>query len=132
MIVLTNSLEQTVAVGDAIIFDTVLEKAGSCECTRNTNTSVKICGKGFYNIHYHASVAGSTSGKQLELQIGGESMTGGVMDIPPAGTPITVSVTVPIRVCCRDYNRVRVINSGTEPVTIAAGSIFYIEKLCCS
>ena len=77
MIELSNTIAQTVAVGQSITFDTTLLKTGCAECHRRNTGSVKLCAKNaIYQVNFNANVTGATAATpvQLNIQLGGDTI----------------------------------------------------------
>ena len=89
MISLSNTTDQTVAVGQSITFNTVLLKSkNGAECHRKNSGSVKLCARpATYEVHFAANVTGATAGTavQLSLAIGGETINESTMEARRAG-----------------------------------------------
>lgn len=134
MIELSNSAEVTVAPGAAVPFDRVLLNSGCRECfNRMVPTSVKLRGKGIYDIEFHGNVTSTTAGDALVLSVavGGSPLVQTTMNATPAaaGTLVNVSAGTYLRNCCCDLDRISVVNTGTTPLTLAANSSFRIAHL---
>lgn len=133
MIAVSISQEQTVAVGQPIIFDTAtLRTRCGAECWRDNTASVKMTANGIYDVSFHANVTGATAGTpvQLQLQTGGVSVPEGLMIYTPAVADAigNVGVDIPVRNCCCDYDRITIVNTGTEPVIVSAGATLFIRR----
>lgn len=135
MISLSNTTAQTVAVGQSITFDTVLLKSkNGAECHRKNSGSVKLCAKcGTYEVHFGANVTGATAGTpvQLSLAIGGETINESTMIYTPATANAVgnVSTDIPVANCCCDYDRITVVNTGTEPVIVSANPVLFVHRI---
>lgn len=133
MIALTNTTAQTLQPGQAITFDQVLTHTGCGECYRQNTSSIKMRGCGVYDVHFSGNIGGPTAATpvQLSIQVGGATLQGSLMISTPAAADDlnNVAKTLPVRNCCDDYDRLTVVNTGTVPVTVGAGSIFYVHRL---
>lgn len=132
MIVLTNTVEQTVDSGQAIIFDETILHTGCGECHRKNTGSVKMRGNGIYNVFFAANVGGTTAATpvQLSIQIGGATLA----ETTRVSTPAAVGDLNPlatgtlVRNCCGDYDRLTVVNTGTVPIVVGANSVFEVRR----
>lgn len=135
MIVLSNSLEQTLAVGESIVFDKVLIHSGCGECHRENTSSVKMIHKGDYHIEFHGNIGATTetTPAQLTISVGGEALpeTTMISVSTAAGDINNVGSATIVKNCCCDYSRITVTNNGTVPVNIDANSALVIYRICC-
>lgn len=133
MISLTNSAAQTLAAGASMTFDTVVFQSGAGECFRKGTGSVKLRSNGIYEIHFHAAISSATAGgtAKLILQQGGVTIPEANMQTvsTAANDAHSVSVNVPVRNFCGDYDRITVVNAGTEAVTIEAAPELFIKRI---
>lgn len=132
MIKLSNTIAQTVEVGQSVTFNQVLLHTGCGESHRAGSGAVKMRGNGNYEIGFFANVSGATAGTPLQLNIalGGERLLETTMIVTPAAADALqhVGLSVPVKNCCGDYDRVTVINTGTTPITIGANPLFYVKR----
>lgn len=131
MIELTNTAAQTIPVGGSVTFDRVLLNSGNRECwNRMVPTSVKLRGKGIFDIEFHGNVTSDTAGAavQLSVAVGGSPLVQTTMNatISAANDIENVSAGTYLRNCCCDLDRLSVINTGTVPVTLNANSSFRV------
>mgnify|MGYP004456209901 FL=1 len=135
MISLSNTTDQTVAVGQSITFNTVLLKSkNGAECHRKNSGSVKLCARpATYEVHFAANVTGATAGTavQLSLAIGGETINESTMVYTPAAANAVgnVSTDIPVSNCCCDYDRITVVNTGTVPVIVSANPVLFVHRI---
>lgn len=133
MILLTNSAEITLAAGQVLTFDTVALRFGCGEYHRENSSAVKMCFNGPYIASFSGNIGGTTAATpvQLAFAIGGEVLTDSVMISTPAavGDLNNVSKTVGLVNRCGDYDRIAIINNGTEPVVVGAGSSFLVTRV---
>lgn len=134
MIVLTNSVAQTVAPGAAVTFDKVVLHTGCGEChDRRVPNSVKLTGNnGTYKIEFSGNIASPTAATPVQLAIA----------LGPTALPETVMVSTPdtaeafnnvstgtyVRNNCCDFDRITVVNSGTTPVLLSANMNLRISR----
>lgn len=133
MIVLSNLTAQTIQPGQAVTFDDVRLKSGSCECwRRQLPTSVRLKARGIYSLGFSGNVSSATAGAALQLSIavGGTALTETAMNSTPETADALNNISTETRYgnCCCDASRVSVINTGTVPVTLAPNSAFVIER----
>lgn len=134
MIQVSNTLEQTLAPGQALSFDKItLRTKNSRECfNAQAPTSVKLCGTGIYDLTYSGNITGATAAApvQLSIAVGGSPLIDTAMNSVPAtaGDLNNVHTEKGLRVCCCDLNRVSIVNTGTNPVTVAANSNLLIKR----
>ena len=133
MIELSNTTAQTLTTGQAITFDKVLLKTGCAECHRTNTSSVKLCAKGTYVISFSGNIGAeaATTPVQLAIQLGGDTIVGSTMisETAASGDLNAVAKTVPVRNSCCDYDRVTVVNTGTNSVSVGANSILFIRRV---
>lgn len=130
MIELSNTSEQVIPVGGAVTFDVVLLKSGCDVCYNNIlPTSVKLMRPTIYDIEFQGNMTSDTAANDLQMSIAiaGQSIAQTVMDGTPAaaGDLINIGAGTYVRACC-DLDRISVINSGTNPVTLAANSLLRV------
>lgn len=136
MIILSNSTDQTLAVGESLAFDTETLHCGCTESHRKNTSSVKLRCFGVYDIHFSGNVAGPTAYTQLELtvELGGDPLPETTMISTPAivNTEFNnVSTDTAVRSWRGDYDRVTVTNTGTTPVIVRAGAALKIHRMSC-
>lgn len=134
MIELSNSTAQTLAVGQAMTFDTVILKTGSSECHRKNTGSVKLCAKGgIYQAYFSGNISGATADTavQLNMSLGGDILPETIMIATPSAADAlnNVATTVSIKNCCCDYDRITVVNTGTTAVTVGANPTLFIKRI---
>lgn len=134
MISLSNTSAQTITSGQNITFDTVLSKTGCAECHRQGTGSVKLCAKNaIYEVDFSANITNSsaTNPVQLAIALGGDVLSATTMIFTPAasGSIGQVSITIPVRNNCCDYDRITVVNNGTADVTVSANPILSIRRI---
>lgn len=133
MIVLSNSVAQTINPGESATFDTVILHTGCSECHRNGTGSVKLRSNGLYELHFSGNVGATAAGVQsnLALALGGDVLPETTMTVTiTADTDVfNVSTTTATNNCCCDYDRITVVNTGTTPVVLAANPNLYIKRI---
>ena len=133
MILLTTSAEVTLAVGQAIVFDTVALRFGCGEYHRENSSTVRMCFNSPYIASFSGNIGGETAGTpvQLAFSLGGEVLPESIMISTPAavGDLNNVSKTVGLANRCGDYDRVSIVNNGTEPVIVGAGASLLVTRV---
>lgn len=136
MIQVRTVTAQTLQPGQALNFDsTTVLHTGCGECfNRQIPTSVKLrggCGS-IYEIEFEGNVSAEAAATpvQLSLAVAGQQIVDTVMNATPAAVTdlVNVSTGTFFKVCCNDINRISVINSGTNPVIVAANSSLRISR----
>lgn len=135
MMVLSNLAAQTLQPGQAVTFDRILIKAGCGECfNRQLPASVKLRGRGTWDLSFSGNVTSPTSGvnTQLAMTVGGSPLVETAMNrtITTANNLENISTETMYQVCCEDLNRISVVNTGTVPVVLAANSAFVVRRIC--
>lgn len=133
MIAISNTTDQTLAAGESITFDKVLMHTGCAECFIDLAPSVKLKANGVYEVTFSANIAGGAATTQVELslQIGGVTIPYSTMlaTSTASGDYYHVSVSVPVKITCGDFNRITVTNTGTTAVTVDVNSILYVRRV---
>lgn len=133
MIVLTNSVAQTVTSGSSVTFDTVVEHAGCAECFRKSNSSVKMRGRnGVYEISFSANIGGAANSvATLSIALDGSPLNETTMISTPATADIlnNVSTATLVKNCCSDFDRITVTNTGSTSVEIGANPVLFVKKI---
>lgn len=135
MIQLSNLAVQTVLPGQPVTFNVVRLKSGCGECYNESlsPSSIKMAKQGTYEIGFSANIGNgiNTDPVQLSIAIGGTVIPDTTMISTPAtvGALNHVSVTKPVRNCCCDFDRITVVNSGTNAMTVGANPILYVKRI---
>ena len=122
MILLTNTVPQTIPVGGSVAFDTVIFQTGNGECHRANSAGVSMRCRGIYEVNFSADVSG-TAPLELTIEAGGEPLPETVMSSASA-TAQNVSTMTALRNCCTGYERVTVVNTGANDVTVESPKLF--------
>lgn len=131
MIVLSNSQQQTLLPGQALTFDLVKLHSGCGECHREGSSAVKMRCSGIYELSFHANIGGTVAGPvQLALQVGGETLqeTTMISTVTTVGDLNNVGAETRVRNCCGDYDRVTVVNTGTNDVVAGPNAALVIGR----
>ena len=133
MIVLSNTTSQTLTTNQSVTFNTVVSRSGCNECHMANSSSVKLKSPGTYMVVFNANVTGATAGApvQLAVNLGGETIpySTGIYTPAAANAVGQITIILPLKQCCCDFDRVTVTNTGTNPIIISANPTFYIKKI---
>lgn len=132
MILLSNSVTQTVQPGEAITFDLETFKSGCCECHRQGSSAIKLKKCGVYELMFTGNVGGAAVGTiQLQMEAGGEVLpeTTIIVTEDTVGSLDNVAAHTFFRNCCDDYDRITIVNTGTVAAVIDANSAFTAKRL---
>lgn len=137
MIQVSNITEQVLQPAQALTFDKTRPslKAGCGECFNSQiPTSVKLtggCGS-IYRLSFSGNItaAAAATPVQLAIAIAGQVLPETVMNATPtaAGDLVNVHTDTLLRLSCGDMDRISVVNSGTNPVTVAANANLNIVR----
>lgn len=122
MIVLSNSVAQTVAPGQALTFDTVIMHTGCAECYRPNSGAVGLKFQGIYTCDFGANAASA----QLALALDSSPLLETTM-INAADTVTKLSCATAVKNCMGDS--VTVVNTGTTSVTIDPNPCLFIKRV---
>lgn len=133
MIQLSNITAQTLNPGQALSLSQVFKSKRGCECFNSQSpTSVKLCNNGVYDVTFSGNIAGAAGVPlQIAMALGGQPLIDTAMNsVSAAANNLNnVSTEKLLSICCCDLDRLSIINSGTNPVTIAPNSALVIKKL---
>lgn len=138
MIVLSNNADVTLQPGQAMIFDQViLQSRNGAEFHREGTGTIGLCAAGgVYRLAFTGNVAvptGETVGElRLQLEATGSGLAETVMLSTPAAVEQFNNVatqTLFRNGCCCGKDSISLVNEGTIPVTIAAGSSFSAARV---
>lgn len=124
MIVVSNTTEQTLQPGQSIIFDKVVQWSGNGECFREGSNFIKLRGC-LYELSFSGNIGAVAPGPaQLSIQVGGSTLpeTTMISQTAAAGDLNNVSAETAYSMCCCDFDRVTVTNTGTAAITVGANS----------
>ena len=136
MIVLSNTIAQTIAPGQSLTFNVKVLHTGCGECYRDGSGAVGLRAKsGIYNCFCKLNVASETSADpvQLALAMGGSPLLETTMISTPSAANVfnTVACETLISTCCCDGGAgvVTVINTGENPVVVDANPCLCIKRV---
>lgn len=133
MIQLSNMAAQTLAPGQALTLVKEFKSKNGCECFNpQSPTSVKLCKNGVYDITFSGNITGAAGVPlQIAIALGGQPLIDTAMNsVSAAANNLNnVSTEKLLPICCCDLDRISIVNSGTNPVTIAPNSALVIKRL---
>lgn len=136
MIVLSNSIAQTLAPGQSLTFNTKILHTGCGECYRDGSGSVGLrANNGIYNCSFKANVASATASVpvQLALQLGGSPLLETTMISTPSTANVfnNVACDTAVSTCCCDGGggNITITNTGTNPIIVGPNPCLYIKRV---
>lgn len=134
MIVLSNTSEQVVPVGQALTFNTVVHKSGCAEGYRTGTGAVKLrANNAIYELSFAANVTGATATNpvQLSMAISGATLPETTMIYTPAVANAVGNVgsSTLVKNCCGDYGRITIVNTGTDPITVSPNCCLFVKRI---
>ena len=133
MIVLSNSVAQTLAPGQSATFDTVVLKAGNAECFRPNSGAVRLrFNDSIYEASFGANIGATEAGDaQIAIFYDGSPMleTTMISATATAGDLNNVYRKTPVKNCCCNSGAVTIVNTGTTTVTIGANPLLYVRRV---
>lgn len=133
MIVLSNSVAQTLSPGQSATFDTVVLKTGNAECFRPNSGSVRLrFANAIYEVHVGANIGATAEGAaQIALSFEGSPMleTTMISQTAAAGDLNSVGRETAVKTCCCNGGYITVTNTGTTDINLGANPILYIRRV---
>lgn len=131
MLVLSNNASQTLAPGQAMVFNTTVLKSGCGECHRANTGSVKLTNRGTYRVSFAANVAGAAAALQLNIALGGSALPETTMISTPASSDVfnNVATATAVSNCCCDFSRITVVNTGTTEIIVGPNPALVINRV---
>lgn len=134
MIIVSTNTPVTIPIGGSVTFETTNLKYGNTECHRPRAAAVKLLCGGVYDVYFAATVSGSSADISigLSLYLGGEEIveTRTVSDVSTANVMRTISNEYVVMNCCKDYDKITLVNTGSQPINIER-AFLKISKRCC-
>lgn len=125
MVIYSNTAEQVLAVGQSL----TLTKLSGCNCNSQVNPlpGAKVRGKGTFGVAFSGNIASATASVPIQLSIainGAVIPTTQMSDTPAAADTFrnVSTVTGFSGNCCCLGTTITVVNTGTNPVTVAANA----------
>lgn len=136
MLVLSNTLDQTIAANAPLVFNNEIIRTGSgCNCnSRGTNRIPHISG-GLWMIEFHGNIGATTETTEVSLAIAVDGVilpeTRIVSSSEAAGETNNVSAATRVKIdgCKCNSSTVTVVNVGTVPVNILANPALILTRL---
>lgn len=133
MIILSNSVAQTLAPGQSATFDTVVMQTGEAECFRINSGAIKLRFKNaIYQISAGANIGATNAGlAQLALAVDGSPLleTTMISQTAAADNLNNVKTQTAIKTCCCGCASITLINTGTTDVVIGVNPNIYIRRV---
>lgn len=133
MIILSNSIAQTISPGQSATFDTIVLNTGCAECFRKNSGAVRLRFKdAIYNLSFGGNIGGAAAGPvQLAIAFDNSPMleTTMISQTANAGDLNNVKTETAVKTCCCDGGSVTIVNTGTVDVTLGANPNFYIKRI---
>lgn len=133
MIILSNSIAQTVSPGQSIIFDTVILKTGSAECFEADTGAARLRFKNaIYELHFNGNIGATKAGSaQIAISFDGSLLieTTMISRTATARDLNNVGAETAIKTCSCDNGAVMIVNTGESNITIDENSMLYIRRI---
>lgn len=127
-----NSVNQTVAVGENVRFDTTVIEPCPVVTHRKGSGLFNIKGGHKFIVAFSANLAGATAETELDLAISvnGEPLPYTTMASTPAVVDLfnSVSVVTEIVTPCNCCTQISIENIGTTPVTVASANLVLVRE----
>lgn len=132
MIILSNSIAQTIEPGQSATFDTVVLQTGKAEYHRPNSGAVRLlCKCGLYDVSFGGNIGATEEGAaQLAIAYDNSPLleTTMISQTAAAGNLNNVSNSTAIRMMCCDSGLITVINTGTTTVNIGVNPKLKISR----
>ncbi len=133
MIVLSNSVAQTLAPGQSATFDTIVSHTGNAECFRQNSGAVRLrCKNSIYEIHCGANIGATAEGAaQIAVSFDGSPLleTTMISQTSAAGDLNNVNRETAVNTCCCAGGAITVVNTGTTEINLGANPVLYIRRV---
>ena len=133
MIVLSNSVAQTLAPGQSATFDTIVSHTGNAECFRPNSGAVRLrCKSAIYDVHCGANIGATAPGAaQIAVVFDGAPLleTTMISQTATAGDLNSINRETAVNTCCCDGGAITVVNTGTTEITLGANPLLYIRRV---
>ena len=133
MLVLSNSIDQTLNPGQSATFDVEVLHTGSGECHRPGSGAVGLKSKrGVYRLVFSGNIGAVAPGEaQIAIQYDGSPLleTTAISQTATAGDLNNVCTGTLVITCCCDGGVVTVANTGTDQITLGARPRLEIEQV---
>lgn len=139
MLELSTSTAQTLAPGQALVFDRRILGCSCGCCHRNNSSTVKMLNGGTHRISFFGNIAvptdvtPPTTGLQLQVSLSGSPLAESRMIATPADADqffnVSSSIVEKTCKCCKSFDTVTIVNTGTTSVDVAAGANLIVERV---
>lgn len=132
MIILSNSIAQTIEPGQSATFDTIILKTGCSECFRNGSGAVILKkSPAIYEVEFGGNIGSDTVGSvQLSIGLNNSPMgeTTMIYAVSAANDLNSVSRSTSVNTCGCGCETISIINNGTEAVTLGAKPLLRVKR----
>lgn len=133
MIILSNTLAQTLAPGQSLVFDNVILKTGcGAECHRRGTSNVNLVKSGVYDIAAKVNISPTEAGSaEVAVVASGGQLPETLMISTPTtpGNLNTVSCETGFRPCGPCGESITLQNVGTIPITVGANACLFVKRI---
>ena len=133
MIILSNSIAQTLAPGQSATFDTIVEKTGCAECFRRNSGTITVRNKpAVYDVDFGANIGATTvDTAQLAILYDGSPLleTTALSNTDAVGDLNHIYTATSVKMNCCDGGGFTIANTGTTTITIGANPIFKVRRM---
>lgn len=133
MIILSNTIAQTLAPGQSLTFDnTIMHTGCNAECHRNGSAGVTLSKNGIYEINAKLNVAPTADGSaELAVMAGGGALPETTMiSTPSAANDVnTIFCSTAFRPCGCCGEMITIQNVGTVPVAVSPNACLFIKRI---
>lgn len=135
VIVLSNTIAQTLAPGQSLTFDTVVMHTGCAECYRKNTGSVILRAKNaIYECNFDANIGSDTAATDAQLALALDNSpileTTMISTTTTAGDLNRVSCDTPVKTFCSGGgDTITVVNTGTTTINVGANPSLFIKRI---
>lgn len=131
MLLLSNSIAQTVPPGQAATFDTIIFKCCETECFRPNSGAVRLTRKpAVYDVDFKANIGATEEGAaQVAIFLDGAPMleTTAISQTAAAGDLNQISSGTSVKTCACSPGSITVVNTGTTTINIGANPMLRVR-----
>lgn len=134
MVKVINTAAQTIQPGQAVTFNKLISKTGCGECYNDNTNTIRLRGgcNSVYTVGFGANVGAVTAGDtvELSLSLGGYTIAESTAKFtaPTANVPYNLFRAIPIQLCCGDFDRLALVNTGTTPINIDVNVVLFAKR----
>lgn len=133
MIILSNSVAQTLSPGQSATFDTIVLNTGCAECFRPNSGAVRLKFKNsIYDVCFGANIGATAAGAaQLAIAYDSSPMleTTMISQTAAAGNLNNVGAETSVKSDCCQGGSLTVVNTGTTDVTIGPNPKLRVRRI---